>query len=173
MIHSNRTAGFTMIEVLIAIVVSAIGLLGVAGLQAFALKNAHSSSLRLTASMLASDITDRMRNNFDGVTNGYYNKPNVAAYGNAVANCLTTAGCTSSELAANDLNEWAGRVAASLPNGVGIVCLDSTPNDGATSATPGCDNTGTSLYVVKIWWRDDRNGASAAPPQRFSTGFNP
>lgn len=171
--HSRRTRGFTLIEIMIAIFVLAIGLLGVAGLQAFALKNSQSSTARLTASMLAGDITDRMRSNFDGVINGYYNKSSTSDYSTAVSSCLTTSGCTSSELAANDLNEWARRIAAALPNGVGIVCVDSTPGDGASSASPACDNSGTSLYVVKIWWLDDRNRGATVAPQRFSTGFNP
>lgn len=169
-IKSSRSRGFTMLEVLIAILVTSIGLLGVAGMQAFALKNTHSASLRLTASMLATDMIDRMHANKSGSRYGWYDKPALAAYTTAVANCLTTAGCTSQELATNDLNEWSQRVASSLPNGVGIVCYDSTPNDGASSTAPACDGNG--IYVVKIWWSDDRNGAVAVP-QRFSSPFNP
>lgn len=167
---AKRSRGFTMLEVLIAILVTSIGLLGVAGMQAFALKNTHSASLRLTASMLATDMIDRMHANKSGSRYGWYDKPSLAAYTTPVASCLTTAGCTAQELANNDLNEWSQRVAAALPNGVGVVCYDSTPNDGATSTAPDCDGLG--IYVVKIWWFDDRNGASTTP-QRFSTAFNP
>jgi type IV pilus assembly protein PilV len=166
----QRSRGFTMLEVLIAILVTSIGLLGVAGMQAFALKNTHSASLRLTASMLATDLIDRMHANQTGVRFALYNQPTLSGYTSAVSNCLTASGCSPQELANNDLNEWQQRVAASLPNGSGIVCMDSTPNDGATSASADCDGTG--IYVVKIWWFDDRNGTTAAP-FRFSSAFNP
>jgi type IV pilus assembly protein PilV len=170
----TSTHGFTMLEVLISIVVIAFGLLGIAGLQAYAIKNNHSAALRSTATSLANDMIDRMKANYIAVMNGDYNKPNSTDYGTAVASCLTTAGCTSAQLAQNDLNEWAQRVAAALPNGKGVVCVDSTPHDGATVAAPACDNTGTTMYVVKIWWIDDRSATgSLAAPQRFSWAFNP
>jgi type IV pilus assembly protein PilV len=175
-------AGFTMLEVLISIVVIAFGLLGIAGLQAFAIKNNHSAALRSTATTLASDIIDRMKSNFrantpdpdHGRATGDYNKPTLASYGTSVPSCLTTAGCTFQELAQNDLYEWSQRLTASLPNGQGIVCIDSTPNDGTSAASPACDNTGSTMYVVKIWWVDDRTASgSIATPQRFSWAFNP
>jgi type IV pilus assembly protein PilV len=157
-----------MLEVLISIVIIAFGLLGIAGLQAFAIKNNHSASLRITATSLANDMIDRMKANYVAVMNGDYNKSNSTDYGTAVASCLTTAGCTSQQLAQNDLNEWTQRLAASLPNGRGIVCLDSTPDDGASDATPACDNTGTTMYAVKIWWIHDYNEPThAAQLQRF------
>jgi type IV pilus assembly protein PilV len=166
--------GFTMLEVLISIVVIAFGLLGIAGLQAYAIKNNYSASLRVTATSLASDMIDRMKANYVAVMNGDYNKPSTTAYTTSVANCLTTSGCTSSELAQNDLYEWAQRVAAALPNGKAIVCLDSTPNDGVSAAAPACDNLGTTMYVVKIWWIDDRSATGAlATPQLFAWAFNP
>jgi type IV pilus assembly protein PilV len=174
MATKTRTYGFTMLEVLISIVVIAFGLLGIAGLQAFAIKNNHSASLRITATSMANDMIDRMKANYIAVMNGDYNKPNSTDYTTAVASCLTTAGCTSQQLAQNDLNEWSQRLAASLPNGRGVVCLDSTPHDGTTVATPDCDNTGTTMYVVKIWWTDDRTASGVpAAPQRFSWAFNP
>jgi type IV pilus assembly protein PilV len=170
---TGTARGFTMIEVLVSIVILSLGLLGIAGLQAFALKNSHSASLRLTATTLATDVMDRMRSNYQAVSNGEYNKPDVSAYATAVSSCQSSSGCTSQERAQHDLYEWAQRVAAGLPNGIGIVCLDSTPNDGASSAAPACDNTGTSLYVVKIWWTDDRSRTASATPQLFTTAFNP
>ena len=166
--------GFTMLEVLIAIVVIAFGLLGIAGLQAFAMQNNYSASLRITATTLANDMIDRMKANYMAVDQGHYDKPNASDYTTAVPSCLTTAGCTFDQLAQNDLNEWSQRVAAALPNGRGIVCVDSTPNDGTSQAAPACDGLGTVLFVVKIWWIDDRTSTgSAAAPQRFSWTFNP
>lgn len=177
----RKSAGFTMLEVLISIVIIAFGLLGVAGLQAFALKNNHSASLRLTATALAADMIDRMRANHEGVSLLEYHKPSTADYGTAVPSCLSPGGaCSASQLAMHDRFEWQTRIAAALPNGVGIVCLDTLPNDGTSAAAPGCEGPGTGFaggsatWVVKIWWTDDRGaGAALARPQLFWTAFNP
>ena len=177
----SRAVGFTLLEVLIAIVVVAFGLLGLAGLQVFALKNNQSATLRVTATNLTTDIIDRMKANYVGVINNQYNRPNTTDYGTAVVNCRST-GCTPTELAQNDLKEWRDRVRATLPGGDGIVCLDSTPNDPAPPATiptsPGCDGAGTTGYAVKIWWYDDRTQVNKASPttpilKYMYTAFNP
>ena len=163
-----------MLEVLVAIVILAFGLLGVAGLQAYAVANNQSASLRLTAATLATDMVDRMKLNTPVFLNNlsYYNRPNSADYTTAVPSCSTASGCTVQERAQNDLYEWSQRVAASLPNGRAIVCVDSTPDDGASQAAPACDNGGINLYVVKIWWRDDRMNLASTRPQ-FIWAFNP
>jgi type IV pilus assembly protein PilV len=169
----SAQSGFTMLEVLISIVVIAFGMLGVAGLQAFALKNSQSASYRSVATVLATDIIDRIRANPVGATNNFY----VTASGQQgseaeAASCLTSSGCASAEaLAGHDLFEWHLLVSRSLPNGVGVVCRDSTPADGQPGA-PGCDGAGA--FVVKIWWLDERNRqASSAVGERFrfSTEF--
>lgn len=174
-----KSGGFTMLEVLISIVIIAFGLLGVAGLQAFALKNNNSASLRTTATILAADMMERMRANHLG--HAGYNATSLGDYENPVATCLTPSGaCSPAQLAANDLAEWQDRVGAALPNGVGIVCLDTTPNDGANATAPACDGSGGGLaggqatWVIKIWWTDNRGaGATLATPQLFWTAFNP
>jgi len=173
--YSPVAPGFTLLEVLIAIVVVAFGLLGLAGLQVFALKNNQSASLRVAATNLTSDIVDRMKANYIGVINGDYNRPNTADYGTAVPGCTQATGCTPNDLASNDLKQWQDRVAAALPGGVGIVCLDSDPTDpGATPVAPGCDNTGTTSYAVKIWWYADRTAANPAGTLKYMfTAFNP
>ena len=181
----RTAAGFTLLEVLIAIVVVAFGLLGLAGLQVFALKNNQSASLRVTATNLTTDIIDRMKANYIGVINNNYNQPLTSAYqGTPVSNCTSATGCLPAELATTDLIQWQQRVAATLPGGIGIVCLDQTPQTdsapgaSATWAPPAtdCDGSGSAAYVVKIYWYDDRTQANAANPttrKYMSTAFNP
>lgn len=172
----SSVRGFTMLEVMIAIVVVSFGLLGLAGLQAFALKNNQNAALRSLATVLAGDMIDRMKANFQGVIAGEYDKPNIADYTTPVPGCNTTAGCTPANLAQNDRYEWAQRVAASLPGGVGLVCLDSTPDTppNPTPASPGCDGTGATVYVVKIFWLDDRSQGNVAGNLKYVfVPFNP
>ncbi len=61
--QKSRQTGFSLLEVLIAIVITSIGLLGLAGMQATGLRNNHSAYHRSQATVLAYDIADRMRSN--------------------------------------------------------------------------------------------------------------
>ena len=163
-----------MLEIMISIVILAFGLLGIAGLQAFALKNTQSASLRLTATTLANDMIDRVKSNWQGVENGAYHKPNSGDYGNTSGCTAPGSTCTAGQVAQNDLFEWQTRVGAALPGGVAIICRDSTPADGLSAGAPSCDNLGEVGYVVKIWWNDDRTSrAATVPMQLFWTAFNP
>ena len=170
--------GFSMLEVLISILIVSFGLLGLAGLQTIGIKNAHAATQRTIASQLAYDMTDRMRANLVAVANGDYNYPSYSltgAAGTSTGACLTTTGCTPTQLALQDIFEWNAQILAQLPQSTGatvggVVCIDSTPNDG-TAAAPACDNTGL-LWVVKIWWLEDRNNAAAPAKLVYST-FEP
>ncbi|NOX10044.1 MAG: type IV pilus modification protein PilV [Gammaproteobacteria bacterium] len=153
-----------MTEVLVTVVILSIGLLGIAGLQATALRNNHSAYLRTQATLLSYDIADRMRANMSAVNGGSYNTPAAAS----VASCSTVAGCSSDQMAQNDAWQWRQEVASLLPKGVGIVCLDSSPDDGTGVAAPACSGGG-SIYVIKIWWDDDRSGNL----KRFVMSFQP
>lgn len=65
--------GFSLIEVLVALVILAFGLLGLAGLQMAGLRNNDSAYLRSQATFHAYDIVDRMRANRAEARNGLYN----------------------------------------------------------------------------------------------------
>jgi type IV pilus assembly protein PilV len=172
--HRPLAAGFTLLDVLIAIVVVAFGMLGLAGLQVFALKNNQSASLRVAATNLTTDIIDRMKGNYLGVINGNYDRPDTASYTTVESGCTQATGCAPDALARNDLREWQQRVAASLPGGVGVVCLDSSPNEAATPGASACDGVGAAAYAVKIWWYDDRSQANTAGTLKYMyTSFIP
>jgi type IV pilus assembly protein PilV len=111
------SAGFSLIEVLIALLVLSIGLLGLAGLQANAVAFNHSAYMRTQATNLAYDISDRMRTNRQAALDGEYTHaaPNPApACGSAVA------GAT---VAARDISAWHIALSCVLPNGNGSVNL--------------------------------------------------
>lgn len=155
----DRQSGFSLIEVLVAVIVLSIGLVGVAGLQAVSLKNNQSAFMRSQASALAYDLADRMRANVPGANANMYD-PTAKA---ATANCKTSTGCTTQQMAQNDLYEWNAAITTYLPDGEGFVCIDSTPDDGTSAANPQCDGTGT-LFAIKIWWDDDRDGTINITP---------
>lgn len=159
-------SGFTLLEVLVAVVILSIGLLGLAGLQATSLRNNQDALTRSHEALLAYDMIDRMRANIPGVNAGDYHLPTSTQD----TDCTTTTGCTPDEMADHDYFEWLATIAAELPAGEGVVCVDSTPGDGTDAANPACDNSG-NLFAIKLWWDDDRDSATAK--QRFTTSFQP
>ncbi|RMV66546.1 type IV pilus modification protein PilV [Pseudomonas coronafaciens] len=62
----HRQTGMTLIEVLVSILILAIGLLGAAAIQLNALKYTDSSTMSSQASFIAYDMMDRIRANVDG-----------------------------------------------------------------------------------------------------------
>ncbi|MCP5419137.1 MAG: type IV pilus modification protein PilV [Gammaproteobacteria bacterium] len=167
--------GFTLLEVLVALIILAIGLLGLASLQAVGLRSNHSAQMRTQATLLSYDIVDRIRANLKGAKDGYYNNNG----GNAADNGCIAAGanCDPQAMAEQDLFEWNAAIANVLPSGAGIVCVDSTPDDDdATLLADTCDgvinaneSVATAQYVVRIQWVDDQSGTL----QRFATTFRP
>jgi len=151
--------GFTLIEILVTVVILAVGLLGMAGLQLTGMRNNQSTYLRTQAALLANDMGERMRANATGFQNGSYDvidEANGKNVGEENVDCRTIAGCTDEQMARNDIYEWNKNLSGLLPMGTGVVCIDSTPNDGSPDA-PGCDSVG-DVYVFKLWWDDARSG---------------
>ena len=162
----SSIGGFTLLEVLVALVVLSIGLLGLAGLQLTSVTNTRDAYYRSQALMLSYDIADRMRANWTqiGDYDGNTNTTPVSA-------CRTTGGCVNaSDMADDDLALWRQAVAA-LPGGEGIVCIDSTPNDGTSVSSAACSGGTGNQYVVKIWWNNDRDATNAN--ERLTTVFVP
>lgn len=166
--------GFTLLEVLVALIVMSVGLLSLAGMQVIGLRTNHSAYMRTQATIQSYDIIDRMRANIAGVKGGRYDKSTVAdSAGVQHTACKTTSGCSVQQMAEHDLFEWNQAIADVLPNGVGLVCVDNTPEDG-TPGTPTCSGPAFAkpemeMYAIKIWWTDDQS----ATPQLFATSFRP
>lgn len=101
----KKSDGFAMIEVLLAVVVLAIGLLAGSKMQLMGLNATQGAMMRSHATMAVNDIIDRMRVNPDGVTAGAYDG---ASTDNPPADpgCAAT-GCSAAQLAKHDLRVWA------------------------------------------------------------------
>ena len=150
-----RLAGFSLLEVLIALVILSVGLLGIAAMISTTLKSNDSAYMRTQATALAYNIIDRMRANRTAAENGMYDvaMPASAATGGNPTNC-TGATCGSATLAAYDLGQWEYDLATLLPQGRGAV----------TST----DNSGVTLVTITVLWNDSRAQdslqKSGAPP---------
>lgn len=115
LLTNGRTAGFTLVEVLVTIVVMAVGLLGFAALQTVALKSSRTALHHSYATFYAYDIVDCMRVN------------RAAAIGAAYNFDFHTdpAGGT---IAGADMGAWKTALARDLPSGQGKVTVDGQGN---------------------------------------------
>lgn len=148
----RRQLGFNLIEVMVALVILSLGVLGMAALQTTAIKQNNSAYMRSQANQLAYDLADRMRANRANLTE-YLQK----TAGTNNDGCTTTAGCSGTEMAGDDLAEWFSALARELPSGDGMVCRSNLTGD--VAGTPDCEGNGTdNPVVVYIWWNDDRDG---------------
>lgn len=103
-----HAAGFTLIEVLVALVVLSIGLLGVAAMSLDSLRASRAALWRSQAATLAADMADRIRaNRFPADAYDCGGPCQPAAGGDAVAMA--------------DLDWWRRAVNAGLPDGVGAI----------------------------------------------------
>jgi len=146
--HGRRQGGYVLFEALIAVVVAAVGFIGAARMQTLGLAMNNSAQVRQKATLLGYQMADRIRANQAGVSARAYDQPTAGA-----TDCLVaTSGCTQTQLAAADVGEWQAEIASQLPGATGVVCLDSTPDDG-TAGAPQCDGAG-NVIAVKLWWVD-------------------
>jgi type IV pilus assembly protein PilV len=115
-LNRKRTAGLTLVEILVTLLVTSIGLLGVAGLHAMSLRNNYDALMRSHASALAADIIDRMRANSAAVTEG-------GDYDDAELGADIALGEDPTQ-AAIDVNEWKTTLKTQLPDGDGAIAVD-------------------------------------------------
>ena len=148
-----QQSGFTMVEVLVALVVLAIGLLGIAALYLNSLQSGRTAIYRTQAVNLAADLADRIR----------MNRTAQAAYATLFADveasvpaCATTGGCSDAEMASNDLNTWKAALNQRLPNGEGQVAVVLPAGTGEPTT-----------YTITVRWDEVGEAAKVS----FQLGF--
>ncbi len=129
--------GFTLIEVLIALVIMSVGMLGIAGLYMHSIQAGRTSMFRHHAVTLAGDIADRIRAN-PGAGINYQ----VAGVNN---NCVDGGiDCTPTEMAQNDVYAWEAQAGATLPGNGPFVNITFIDNGGL----------GPDAYTITVNWQE-------------------
>jgi type IV pilus assembly protein PilV len=140
---SRRTRGFSLIEVLITILIFAVGLLGMAALQAVSMRSNQSANFRTQATALAYMIIDRMHANADAIVRGEY------LAGLQAGDCGTGPD-DGDTTAVYDIKEWRQQLACQLPDGQGAI-----------------EFLGAEGVHIQITWTDAR--WSLIPSERSTT----
>jgi type IV pilus assembly protein PilV len=117
--NMRNIQGFSLVEVLVALLVLSVGLLGMAGLQGYSLSSSYDAHLRTQATALTQDIIGRMRANRDMATSNNY-QTSLAEIPELSHNCNEST-CTPAQLANFDLIEWKCALGAYIEN---EVCMD-------------------------------------------------
>jgi len=158
---AEKQSGFTLIEILVTVLILAVGGLGIASLQLAGLKYASGSYARTQAVLLADDMANRIKSNRsfalnlrpDGTfagTSPYITGP----YGTVLTStndCLQVV-CDSAELAEYDLDSWIAEIERVLPAGQGQVTIVDTVN--AETGQP------ERQFNIGIRWRQVANSTS-------------
>ena len=134
--YANRLGqrGFTIVEALVALVVLAVGMLGIASLYVTTLRASGSAMSRMQAINLASDLGDRIRANRTA-EDGYAG----AAAANGTTCIGTGATCTPAQMAAHDLFVWQAAIQQALPGApAGTVTVDT--------------GTNPTTYQIRVLW---------------------
>jgi type IV pilus assembly protein PilV len=121
--------GFTLVEVLVALLVLSIGMLGIAALYLESLRSSRSALYRTDAVNLAADLGDRIR----------ANRLPAGAY-NCGSPCMAVNG--GNDIADTDLGIWLAAISDRLPGGVGQVAYTA-----GTATTP-------SVYLITVSWNE-------------------
>ncbi len=162
--------GSSLLEVLIAILVMAVGMLGMAGLTAASSSYNKLAQIRSTSLLLVSDYADRARANMSGFNASGYAK--TTSYVNSRA-LISTTGCTDASVPANtcdstamaalDLAQWRNLLRLRLPGGDAYVLT-------GVNAT-----TGQSNMDIWIMWTEleQASGFDVAGNTRCPAAANP
>lgn len=142
----TKHTGFTLVEVMIALVVMAIGMLGLASIQAVSLQNNQTAYMRTIAMQSAYNITDLIRTSklSDGSVDSTFDAVTSALPNSAPTSCIVdnnTTNCSASDMAASDIYQWKVSLKDSLPSGRGTIANAS------------------GVYTITIMWDEDRTGA--------------
>lgn len=140
----KKQCGFTLLEVLIALLILSIGLLGLASLQTNGLRSNQMASMRTTATQLAYNIADRMHANPVGVDAQDY-VITVSDVDPVIATDCESTTCTSLQMATYDLSQWRSAI--------------NTLPGGSSSITRTV--TGTVVtHTITVFWDEYRQGIS-------------
>ena len=186
---ARRVAGFSLVEVMIALIIISVGMLGIAKLEAVVLSNTGSSRLRALVALQAESLADAMhadRDFWDGTSGDWTssmgvsitvsggtaslsatNSAHLSSALSTVPNC-SSAACIPANLAGYDLTQWASGSAGI--GGLAQLLKNSTSSVSCLAATV----TNPASCTLTITWNENtvaanQQEATAGAPASFSS----
>lgn len=171
----TKQRGFTLLEVLIAVLIFSIGLLGSAGLMVLSVRTNHSAYLRTQASFLADSMVERMRANADQAN--AYNDTYDSSTANDVDPCATVS-CSPAALVARDKALWSRQLVDSLPSASAQITCTGTSSADGLGLDPGMQAAApyNGQCTMTITWVEadlDRSSGGTPATQTFAWVFQP
>lgn len=144
--HQKRQTGFSLVEVLIALVIMSVGMLGIAGLYVQSMQAGRTSMFRHHAVTIAGDVADRIRANpTAGVA---YIAADAGIDNGCVAGGVN---CTADQMAASDILLWTDQVEDVLPTGTVTIAFDNAAVPPTYTIAVGWTEPGeTPSYTITI-----------------------
>ena len=150
----SRQRGVSLIEVLMAVLIFSIGLIGLAGLMVMATRSNHSAYQRTQVTFLAGTMADRMGANPVGVWSGFYNSTGYPVAASTASNNDCSSGCTPQALAAADQRAWSRQLSTFLPNVSAVISCNNGPAGytpaGWTMGTPASPARHSTIKVLPV-----------------------
>jgi type IV pilus assembly protein PilV len=144
-LRHRKQLGSTLIEVLVTMVLVAIGILTTLGMQINTKESLYDSVQRTTAAQLAHDMSERLRSNRDG-RDSYVASGTVGGGTLTATTCTAASPCAPAAMAALDLYEWEQMLDGAAEAGTGGLV---NPQGCITGPAAG----GAGQYTVAIAWR--------------------
>lgn len=174
----RRQGGVSLLEVLMAVLIFSIGLIGLGGLLIVATRSNQSAFVRTQVTFLANSMADRMRANPYGLWNGDYNFTLPLAAG-TLPTCDATAACGPTSVATRDKMVWAAQLQAFLP-GLGTTSVNCVKDSAAYDPAGQINKRPPygGLCTMIITWAERGYGANdnntdSAALQSFTWVFEP
>ena len=176
--NKKFSKGFTLLEVLVALLVFSLGLLGMAGMLSLSVKTTHVAYQRTQASFLAQAMADRMHANVLAVWNGNYGVTGAASTTATPKACTTATTCSVSDVATRDLQIWDNQLLQFLPvPNRSIIC----PATGFPAPTPAptADQQilmppyGSFCEIDISWFETGVDRGTTAPKETLVWVFQP
>jgi type IV pilus assembly protein PilV len=166
--------GFTLLEVMVAVIVFSIGLIGLGLLLTASIRANHVGFLHSQATFVAESIADRMRANIPGVwLNAYNGTWDSGAAAPGVA-CTLGAACSPAQVAARDVWAWGNMVSQLLPAGQGTVnCVPQPGRPIPTGSTLATSPAYRGSCTITLTWSEQSETADGAVPGSFTWVVTP
>ena len=159
----RRPSGFSLVEVMVASVILALGLSGLAGLLLGNVSGTGAAGNQTMGMLFAAGLGAEISSSPAAFDTYLSEPPQVRP------DCDEAHNCTPAQFAQHNLKQWQIALALQMPGGTGLVCRDATPLDG-DRVDPACDGFGPG--IVKVFWRSPA-GSSNADSERAVLELTP